>query len=197
MSIDLDHQTGVYLGLYERELHFAVRRLCQAGGGTFDIGAHRGYYALIFAALSGARVLCVDESATMCAAIAENARLNTDLAPLLEVRQAFVCAATVESARRTTIDDLAATAFPPHLIKLDIEGGEVDAIEGASKTLREQRPHLIVETHTRELEQRCFVLLRKAGYEPQVIEQRRFLNEHRSGENRWLIAKGDPQTAQE
>lgn len=51
--------------------------------------------------------------------------------------------------RTTTVDDLAA---PLRLdrrkwIKMDIEGGEVEALKGAEKTLRRFRPCLFVEIH--------------------------------------------------
>src|SRR5262249_45058398 len=48
-----------------------------------------------------------------------------------------------------TLDSLyAAGAIPrPQLIKIDIEGAEVEMLEGAAHTLRECRPLLLIELH--------------------------------------------------
>ena len=35
----------------------------------------------------------------------------------------------------------------PALVKLDIEGGELQALEGMARLLREARPHVLVELH--------------------------------------------------
>jgi FkbM family methyltransferase len=48
----------------------------------------------------------------------------------------------------TTIDAFcAATGFRPGLIKLDVEGAELQALNGASRTLARDRPLILLETH--------------------------------------------------
>jgi hypothetical protein len=57
--------------------------------------------------------------------------------------------------------------------------------------LRERRPNLIIEVHSRELEDGCGRLLRGAGYSPKVVNPRRWLKDNRPGaHNRWLVAEG-------
>jgi hypothetical protein len=50
--------------------------------------------------------------------------------------------------RVTTVDELVySKKVPvPHVIKLDIEGGEYAALCGAGKTIREFKPHLVFES---------------------------------------------------
>jgi FkbM family methyltransferase len=48
----------------------------------------------------------------------------------------------------TTIDDVASAREPPRVMKLDIEGSEIEALKGARQVLRYSRPYLILESNT-------------------------------------------------
>jgi hypothetical protein len=64
-------------------------------------------------------------------------------------------------------------------------------LDGARRILAERRPHLVIETHGRDVERACAELLREYGYAPLVVDQRRVLKEGRPNpENRWLVAEG-------
>ena len=75
---------------------------------------------------------------------------------------------------------------------MDIDGAELDALMGARRLLRDHRPHLVVETHSAELENACGRLLVDCGYAPVIKHNRRLWREHRGGvpHNRWLLAAG-------
>jgi hypothetical protein len=53
---------------------------------------------------------------------------------------------------------------PPDLIKMDIEGGEVDAIAGMSRLLAECLPVLLVSVHGSSRWRECVAVLGAAGY---------------------------------
>jgi len=55
------------------------------------------------------------------------------------------------------------TVLVPDLVKIDIEGAEVDALKGFGEYLAAPRAY-IFETHSEELHQGCIDLLGKAGY---------------------------------
>ena len=112
---------------------------------------------------------------------------------LPELRLARVTGRT-DGDRDVTLDDLAfgGDAFFPDLVKLDVEGWEVLALEGGERLLAEHRPRLVVETQTEEHERLCAELLLRHGYAPQVVQPRRWLPEVREGHNRWLVAEGRP-----
>jgi FkbM family methyltransferase len=61
------------------------------------------------------------------------------------------------------IDDLALPAC--HLIKLDVEGMELDALLGASETVHRYRPHLYVENDREELAAALIELLQSWNYD--------------------------------
>lgn len=190
MGVDFHRgETRLFLGLYEAELNRHLRAIARPGYRSFDIGGQYGYDALILAKLTGAAVCSVEVDPLLAAEIRENAAANPRL-PSIVVETAFVGASVGDG--HVTIDALAERHFVPDLLKLDIEGGEVDALRGATRVLGERRPAILLEVHGREIEWECLEILRAAGYPPPtVVDRRRWLPEHRPLEhNRWLILPG-------
>src|SRR5262249_34847620 len=155
---------------------------------VFDVGAREGYVTLVLSRLSaGGRVLGVEADAAECERLRRNIALNPSLAPRPDARLARVTGRS--GGQDVTLDDLAASDFVPDLVKLDVEGWELQALKGGERLLAERRPNLIVETHSAELERDCLALLATNGYAPVVVEPRRWLPEQREGHNRWLVAE--------
>jgi predicted RNA methylase len=195
MEVDAERDSRMWLGLYELELAKHVRELCVEGSSSFDLGAEGGFYALVFARRGGGRVLAVEADPATCERLRRNVAANPALAPSVEVRQARVARETDPAAGQISIDDLAygASGFVPDLLKVDVEGKEVAALRGASRLLGERRPHVIVETHSQELDDASRELLADHGYSVVTVEQRRWLPEVRTAPlNRWLVARGEP-----
>lgn len=77
----------------------------------------------------------------------------------------------------TTLDQYLATQglSGVAVVKLDVEGAEIDVLEGARKTLADERPHLLLEVDGRHLRRAgrevraLFDLLKPFGYEIAVI----------------------------
>lgn len=195
LTINLrEGQISTYLGLYEMELNSHLRRLCPLGARSFDLGGHIGYDALVMAKLSGSDVLTVEADPGYCLEIERNLNANPKLKDRVTVLNDYVGDAdegAVLGSSQVTVDQLAAEFFMPDFIKMDIEGGEVAALRGASHTLTKRRPDLLIEVHSVDLEDQCLDLLRIHGYEPRIVDQRGFLREHRpTPHNRWIVAAG-------
>ena len=191
MEIDFSCQARLYLGLYETELNRHLRALCRPGFAGFDVGGQFGYDALLMAKLTGGAVVSVE-----CDPVAiEQMKRNFAANPSLTRRLAPWCAAassiTDERAGTIALDDLADRTFFPDVVKIDIEGGEADALLGSERILAERRPGLLVEVHGVCAEEACLEILRSHGYRVDVVNQRRFLADWRPTEhNRWLVARG-------
>jgi FkbM family methyltransferase len=78
---------------------------------------------------------------------------------------------TVVCVRATTLDTLTASLGRVDLVKLDLEGAELRALQGARRLLSEDRPALMIELEPEHLKRQggsigaLESLLRAAGYE--------------------------------
>jgi hypothetical protein len=191
MEIDFRQQARMYLGVFELELGVWFRAFCPRGASAFDVGAREGYHTLLMARLSaGGRVLAFEADPDEHRRLCRNIAANPEFAPAPEARLARVTAGARPDD--VTLDRFAFgdDGFVPDVVKLDVEGWELRALEGARRLLAERRPHLIVETHSQALERDCLGLLRSHGYAPVVVHPRAWLAEVRAGHNRWLVAEG-------
>ena len=82
-----------------------------------------------------------------------------------------------------SVDDLVYTEGcpPPDLMKIDLEGGEGEALRGMGRILREVRPILLIEVHGAAAADDVWDLLASAGYALHDLERR----------SRLVSARGD------
>jgi FkbM family methyltransferase len=171
--VDRGNRTGDVLGFsdHEAELKPLVDSLCPQDGVFLDVGAHVGHYALrLAAASSGRRVIAVeanpDTAATLRRHVAMNdlpnvrvlelaawdepARLRLyDAAGQVEGGSTRVLPAdngdgTVTAGR---LDVALADLDRLDLVKLDVEGADIHALEGMAGLVERLRPTLFIECH--------------------------------------------------
>ena len=76
---------------------------------------------------------------------------------------------------------------------MDIEGGELAALQGADHIISNYSPSWLIEVHSRELEDECMILIQNYDYEIRVIQTQNWLPETRPlDHNRWIIATQSP-----
>lgn len=185
MRVDFAHQTRMFLGLYEFELNAHLRRLVRPGARCFDVGANAGYHALMFARLSGRPVVAFEPDPEALARLRANIALNG-----FDIR--VVAQAVGSGADAVSLDRAAREHFVPDMVKMDIEGWEADALTGAGELLARRKPHWIVETHGRDVHDRCLAVFRDHGYRPEVVRPRRLFAEARPDTTGWLVCEGRP-----
>jgi FkbM family methyltransferase len=158
----------------------------ETGGIVLDGGACWGDSALYFGKLVGesGQVVAIEADAENVDTLHQNLVLNPDLASRVAVRQAALWRASGATVGQTgqgpaarlatesagsvptlSIDDVSRETGPPTFIKLDIEGSEPDALEGARKTLTSARPTLAVAAY-HEPEHLWELLLQIRAIEP-------------------------------
>ncbi len=187
VEIDFDADASFYFGYYEIPLNRYFRRLVRRGDKCFDVGAYRGWHALVLAKLTAAPVVTFDTNPATAELIRRNAWHNGfDIT----LKQGYVGSGEPGTI---SLDDAAREFFTPDFIKMDIEGGEARALEGAAGILSRRKPAIIIETHGADQEARCIAILRTHGYDPRIVEEsgwHRVLEQRSEAVNRWLVCAG-------
>jgi FkbM family methyltransferase len=171
-----DHTDHV-LGIYEPEFVQSLCQRVRPGDTCIDVGGNIGYYCLLMATLVGTqgRIITFEPVAENLAVLRENISLN-NLKNVELVHSALgaqpgtlslirgdegtisstpsVSGYAVKDSRSTvevqvnTLDAfIQASSYRPSLIKIDVEGAEMDVLRGAIKTLRTMQPTVLVEVH--------------------------------------------------
>jgi FkbM family methyltransferase len=145
----------------------------KTGMTVLDVGAHIGYYTLLFAKCVGAtgKVVSFEPLPANFAILTKNVELNR----LAHVR---VCDSAIFSTsgeltisipetsnsgqasltqsvgaaslqvHSTTLDEVTARlGLRPDFVKIDVEGSESDVLAGAQQTIRRYRPKMLIELH--------------------------------------------------
>ncbi len=154
----------------EQEL---IVRYSTAGSVVYDVGANAGYYAVLAAKAVGPEgwVYAFEPTPTLAERIRSNAARNHfhhveviemavtnvdgtvefGIVGALSVNNSIHAASAIGSTpvKATRLDTFCKTHQAPDLILIDIEGAEIDALEGALGTIRSKRPVIMVEVHWR------------------------------------------------
>jgi FkbM family methyltransferase len=191
LPLDHAHAGLIVRGTLEPPVQEALRRLLAEGDVFYDIGANVGFFTLVGARLVGpaGRVVAFEPVPWCASAVGRNIELNgfdhaqiraeavgavDGSARLLVVGEASW--SHLESTGRhadvrdeidvavASIDSLVAagTIPPPDVMKIDTEGAELQAIEGARATIAEHRPAIVCELH--DTNEAFVALMDELGY---------------------------------
>ena len=177
---------GFWLGSYEYYKQKALQREMKPGDVVYDIGANAGFYSMLACIMVGdsGYVYSFEPAPENLRELRKHLEIN-------DIKNCTVIDVAVSSADGEAIFDasndrcmgrLAAggglrvqtvaldglvsrkETRPPNLIKIDIEGAELDCLHGASYVIQEFRPILFLATHGPEIHSACTELLTKWNY---------------------------------
>jgi FkbM family methyltransferase len=175
---------GCWLGSYESAKQLAIARMLNYGDVFYDIGANVGFYTLLasFSVGTSGKVFSFEP-------LPRNAGLLRRHLALNAIKNAQVFEAAVAdvdgisrfsqshnnsegrlaesgemSVKVIALDSLLDSMPRPTHIKIDIEGAELRALQGAEKTFRLAKPVLFLATHGKEVHEGCCTLLNTWGY---------------------------------
>lgn len=183
--------SGYWLGNYELPIQECLARELQSGHVFYDIGGNAGFFTLLGSKCVGptGQVFSFEplpQNATVIRAqLALNPATNCTVVQAAISEHAgeveFCAGADTSTAhihqdhdRRgedsmavaaIRLDDFAATSPVPDFIKMDIEGAEVAALNGARQLLGgSHRPKMLIEFHGEQLRRDCMAILEGFGY---------------------------------
>lgn len=175
-----------WTGTYEAELQDALARLLGPGGVFWDIGAHIGFFSSLASRIVGpfGRVIAVEPYGEnvlrLEKVLALNHLSNIDVLPLAILERAghavFLPApsssmgSVVKGPARAgirvpaqSLDGLMQHFPAPDVVKIDVEGGELEVLRGAPRLLTETSAWIIVElTDAKRIEDARSLLPRHA-----------------------------------
>ncbi|MGQ0503472.1 MAG: FkbM family methyltransferase [Panacagrimonas sp.] len=181
-------------GDYDRSAVATLTAALKPGMVMYDIGAHVGYLSMVAARVVGdsGRIVAFEPLDLNLSYLRGHVRSNR----IANIQIVDACVGEkpgsiafdlgkgtgrgrmVESSagvmRVVSIDDqvLNQGLPPPRFIKMDVEGAELMALQGAEKTLRAHRPDLFVSVHSALLRQQCSDFLTRLGYAIQPTKKR-------------------------
>ncbi len=149
---------------------------------VYDIGAQHGDYSLL-CAVFGANVHAFEPLKKNLIIFNKNLKLNRIPAQLIHLNGEAVGdrldeieipyddeMASIEGKSRehvgmTTIDHYTSISEShPTILKIDVEGFELQVLKGAAETLKRYHPRIIIETHSSQREAECLKYLADFGY---------------------------------
>ena len=189
-----------WAGHWEADVTEALAKLVRPGAVCCDVGGHRGFMSGVMALNGAAEVHCFEPNPAniekiedlqdlnpslpiklhTCAVGADDGQVTFEVLP--DAAMGKIAGSEFQFGRAGaerltvalhTLDNLHAsgTLPGPDLVKIDIEGAELDALMGAANLISTYRPSLLIEVHTHALLEKCAGWLRQHDYDLSVIEQ--------------------------
>ena len=185
-----DH--GCWLGSYESDKQRLFSQTIKPNSIVFDIGANAGFYTLLASKLVGTtgKVFSFEPFPRNIRYLKKHLQLNrvtnvtvfeaavADIAGTSFFKEGGTCGTGHLSSNGgievsvVALDELIAngTLPLPDYIKMDIEGGEVLALQGARKMLASHHPTIFLATHGQYVHRESCNLLESLGYKLQPID---------------------------
>lgn len=167
--IEPRHEKFYWTGSYELPVQQALVAALSPGGVLWDIGAHAGFFSVLAGRLVGptGRVVAVEPMPENRRRVLESVKLNglenVDVLPFAVAAEAGTAVLYPVGASSmwtlaeqeagepgravecVTLMGLATRAPEPDVVKIDVEGAELDVIRGGVELLLRARPRLLVE----------------------------------------------------
>jgi FkbM family methyltransferase len=183
-----------WLGIYEIKMSKLIENTIKGGDTVFDIGAHVGYYSLLFSILTGdiGKVYSFEplplnvhflrkhiiSNDIINVKIVQAALTNKDdFARFEEGHYADV--SHLSDDGELTVKTIRLDGFVIRenisrvdFLKIDVEGAEGLVLQGAQETLTNFHPRILLSTHGQKVHQECCQLLKSLGYRLIPLDRR-------------------------
>jgi FkbM family methyltransferase len=192
-EVTLPLDKAVWAGTYESEFTDAIIGKVKHGDVCYDIGGYRGYVSGAMALAGASNVFAFEPLPSNQQALRRLRELNPELPIELvpaaignadgsarlkvmadasmgkltnspfQTSAAFLSEIQIEIRRLDSLVENREVPVP-NVIKVDVEGAELEVVLGGSFVLKTFRPIVFIETHSSELEAACSQALLRIGY---------------------------------
>ena len=145
---------------------------------VIDVGANYGDSAIWWAKIFGSKVIAFEPLVHVFNALEENIKLNdVDVTAYnLALGNGEEISGSSDGIMFSSGGDIKIRSEKldhysferVDLLKIDVEGFELDVLLGAENTIRQFKPRIIIETHSKELRKKCHAFLSSLGYSLKV-----------------------------
>jgi FkbM family methyltransferase len=194
LLLDMQTEKDYWLGTYEMDLQQAIQDWVRPGMVAYDVGANIGYVSLLLAKRVGGsgQVISFEplprNQERLQKNLVLNAKLKASLVGKAVAAKAGKSSFLVHSSggmgklqgslgksanfeTKIEVNTIALDDFvyeeknaAPYIVKIDIEGGEADALNGMRRLLSEFKPILLIELHGHEAAEATWNILTEANY---------------------------------
>jgi FkbM family methyltransferase len=200
-EVTLPLDKAMWAGTYEPQFMSSLVEHIKPGDICYDVGGYRGYTSGAMALAGAAQVIVFEPLPENYTALRRLTELNPNLPITLknlalgnaderahfkmmtDLSMGKLAGSPFQPAAMQTADltvalrkiDSMVAEFeipPPHMIKIDVEGGELDVLKGALEVLRAARPKIFLEAHGREMEEACSGILSALGYKSERLDRK-------------------------
>jgi FkbM family methyltransferase len=180
-----------WMGTYEYDKQQVICRTVRPNSVFYDIGANVGFYSLLASKLvKCGKVFAFEPLPRNLRYLRRHLELNrtanADVFPLAisdvvgtsffqEEETGYMGKLSTDGGQTVPTTTLDALVFeqgfaPPDYIKMDIEGAELNALQGAAHCFEQYRPTLFLATHGGAVHRGCCNLLSAWGYRLQPLD---------------------------
>lgn len=192
------HNDEYVSGAYEESVQDCLASVLTTDQVFYDIGANVGFFSLLAATIVGChgRVVSIEPHPLTAGQLVRQMRVNGYDATVLKVALSDYegtgtfddSAPSVMASLKantdgptitvpvTTLDNISKSFRTPDVIKIDVEGEELQVLDGARHLLEEHHPTLIVELHSSAIVHAYNQKLEQLGYRTVPISDRTVLS---------------------
>ncbi len=183
-------RSSFFRGTYEVRQTRAFTDVVKAGDVVFDIGAHYGYYTLLASVLAGpsGTVVAFEPSPSNLPYLQTHVAINgcTNVSIVAVAISNYEGTARFENRTGSGRGHLSAEGLVevpvtsldrrlvqrgPNVIKIDVEGAELQVLYGGRSLIEKHKPAIFLSTHSDELHRSCLEFLRGFGYSFEALDK--------------------------
>ncbi|QSR88584.1 FkbM family methyltransferase [Methylacidiphilum caldifontis] len=196
LKLDLECQSQVYFGLWERETHSFIKKCIQRCKWLVDIGAGTGELLAYFIKHDHAhKIIAVEPDMSVIDILNENIKIN--ISSNYNINNIIIINKFIGNNRcndEIALDSLLNKANERVFLKIDVDGYELNVLHSGRNIIKSGNLDILIETHSKQLENECIKFLSTYGYKLSIIKNgwwRFALPEMRpTPHNRWITAEG-------